>query len=97
MLPCQVHKPVLYLFLPATKWQKEPDKDFGSELSGEAQKPSGGRVGLVGGRGLLLLCHALDAKVRVSGALDPHTSSLTSASCPEFTLKQETLGEREGG
>ena len=33
----------------------------------------------------------------MSGALDPHTSSLTSASCPEFTLKQETLGEREGG
>ena len=97
MFPCQVHKPVLYLFLPATKWQKEPDKDFVSELSREAQKPSGWQSRPGAGQGPLLLRHVLDAKVKMFGALDPHNSSLTSASCPDFTLKQETLGEREGG
>lgn len=90
MLSCQEDKLVLYSFLPGTKWQEEPDKDFVSELSRDAQKPSRWQSGPGGGRGLLPL---QDAKVRMFGTLDPHNSSLPSAPCPEVTLKWETLGE----
>lgn len=90
MLSCQEDKLVLYSFLPGTKWQEEPDKDFVSELSRDAQKPSRWQSGPGGGWGLLPL---QDAKVRMFGTLDPHNSSLPSAPCPEVTLKWETLGE----
>ena len=41
MFPCQVHIRT-HEFLPGTMWREALDKDFVSELSTQAQEPSGG-------------------------------------------------------